>query len=258
MTFQLFPLHAYQDNYIWVFKNQFDELIIVDPGESTPVLEYLQTNAHHRLSGILITHKHWDHCNGVPEILENYHVPVYGPHSNDIAFISHSVKEKDIINIKGFPEFTVMEIPGHTLEHIAYHTHEILFCGDTLFTAGCGRIFEGTPSQMLQTLKKIASLPDEILIYCGHEYTLNNLKFAQCVEPHNPDLAFRIKTCEQLRQGKKPTVPFTLQLEKLTNPFLRCQIPTVVTAIEKHYQKKFDHEIDVFAHLRQWKDGFQA
>lgn len=258
MTFSIFSLNAYKDNYIWVIGNNYNQLIIVDPGESKPVLEFLQQNTHLTISAIFITHKHWDHCHGVPDILENFTVPVYGPSTNQLNFITHPVRENDVVKIKGFPDFKVMEIPGHTLEHIAFYNNKVIFCGDTLFTGGCGRLFEGTPSQMLEALTKISQLPENILIYCGHEYTQKNLKFAKIIEPNNLDLLLRIKNCEELRSHHKPTVPSTLQLEKLTNPFLRCNQQEVIESVKKYYQKDFTEMVDIFAHLRNWKDGFQT
>lgn len=252
----IFSIKAFSDNYIWALFNDKNEIVLVDPGDEKPVLQLMKNEPHFKLAGILITHKHWDHCNGVSALLKKYHAPVYGPKCKELDFVTHPVKENDHVMIEGFPQLTIMEIPGHTLEHIAYYNEKILFCGDTLFTGGCGRIFEGTPTQMFHTLQKILALPSDILIYCGHEYTLKNLRFAQNVEPHNPDLLSRFKECEKLRSEDKPTVPSTLQLEKLTNPFLRCHIQTVVESVEKHYNKKFDDVIEVFAHLRQWKDGF--
>jgi hydroxyacylglutathione hydrolase len=250
MSIQVIPLNAYKDNYIWTILNDDNEAVIVDPGEAEPFMKFIERNNHIKLSGILITHKHYDHCNGVPDILKKYSVPVYGPSTSEVSFINHTVKEGDVVNIERFPKLKVIEIPGHTLEHVAYYNDNMVFCGDTLFTGGCGRIFEGTPPQMYQTLMKITSLNDDVLVYCGHEYTLANLKFAKVVDPNNKDLSFRYEECEKLRNDNQPTVPATLRIEKLTNPFLRCHTKEITESVKNQYQKNFNDVVEIFEHLR--------
>jgi len=249
MSTQIVPLKAFKDNYIWTMINEVNYAIIVDPGEAEPVFQFLEENKHIQLCGILVTHKHWDHCNGVPEILSKYAVPVFGP---------YGLKENDQVRIENFEPFAVMEIPGHTLEHIAFYTKKILFCGDTLFTGGCGRIFEGTPPQMFETLQKICTLPEETLIYCGHEYTMANLIFAKYVEPNNLILLNRIKEVEKLRDQGLPAVPSTLKLEKKTNPFLRCDSPEIIQSVKNYAQKALSSPVEVFEYLRKWKNEFIA
>jgi hydroxyacylglutathione hydrolase len=253
---KILPLKALNDNYIWVILNDQSQALIFDPGEAHPVIRFFQENQHITLSGVLITHKHYDHCQGVPEIIRNFPVPVFGPKHAALDFVDFPQKEKNKIKVEGFNELHVMEIPGHTLEHIAYYNSNSIFCGDTLFTGGCGRIFEGTSKQMLESLQKICALPNETLIYCGHEYTLANLEFAFTVEPHNPELLNRIHACKKLRKNHQPTVPAKLELEKQTNPFLRCEVPDVIQSVEKYYQRDFSETVEVFEYLRKWKDGF--
>lgn len=254
---KIIPLNAFKDNYIWTILNDRNHAVIVDPGEAQPIITFLEENPQLRLSGVLITHKHWDHCNGVPDILEKYSVPVYASFSKEIPHVSFPMKENDIFHIEGFEKFKVIEIPGHTLEHIAYYGSGVLFCGDTLFTGGCGRIFEGTPPQMFETLQKISALPEKTLIYCGHEYTLANLAFAKCVEPNNKILLERIKESEKLRSQHLPTVPSTLKLEKETNPFLRCDAPEVIQSVKNYCRKDLQTPAEVFEYLRKWKNEFK-
>ncbi len=253
----IIPLRAFKDNYIWVIINpNTQRAIVIDPGDAAPVIEFF-THEKFKLAGILITHKHWDHCNGIAEIVQKYPVPVFGPAASEIVKLDHPVKENDAVILDGFGKlFTVMAIPGHTLEHIAYYGEGVLFCGDTLFTGGCGRIFEGTPAQMYQTLNRIAAYPDDTLIYCGHEYTLANLQFARLVEPDNQALIARIEAVEQLRRNHLPTVPATLCQEQATNPFLRCDVPEVIKSVESYAKKTLNDPIEVFAAMRTWKNSF--
>ena len=233
MKLDIIPIHALKDNYIWMISHSDKKLaVVIDPGEAKPVLDILEQQELN-LTAILVTHHHWDHTNGIAELLERYPVPVYrSPLDNKLV-----ISELDL-------NFTILTIPGHTLDHIAFVGLGGVFCGDTLFCAGCGRVFEGTHEQMFESLQKLAQLPDETKIYCGHEYTQNNLKFAKTVEPNNADLILQTK------------VPSNIKLEKFTNPFLRCEIPEVHQAVENYCGKKLNTPVEVFRELRNWKDNF--
>jgi hydroxyacylglutathione hydrolase len=251
----IYPIPALKDNYIWaIINNSQQTTIIIDPGEAQPVLDFL---AQHRLSlnAILITHHHWDHTNGIAEILHHFPVPVYG--TSGIPSISYPVTEGSLIQINDFPfNINVLAIPGHTLDHIAFHFNETLFCGDTLFSAGCGKLFEGTAAQMYSSLQKLAGLSETTLVYCAHEYTLNNLRFAHTVEPLNEHIINRTLRVTKLREQSLPSLPSTLKEEKETNPFLRCHIPTVKDSIATQTGISSENPITVFAALRKWKDHF--
>lgn len=250
------PIRILKDNYVWTLIDDANKrAVIIDPGEAQPVLDYLKQHAL-SLQAILVTHHHWDHTNGIEAILKEYKVPVYGPEHEQIAGLSHPLTDQSVIKLDGFPEIHILEIPGHTAGHIAYYLDGKLFCGDTLFAAGCGRLFEGTPTDMTESLQKITSLPDQTEIYCAHEYTQNNLRFAQTVEPGNQAITERIQRVRALRDQNKPSLPSTLQEEKDTNPFLRCALPSIKSAVEKHQGEKLDNVVDVFKSLRQWKDKF--
>lgn len=253
--FSLYPISAFNDNYIWALVDDAKQAMIVDPGDAIPVLQFLKQHQF-TLNAILITHKHHDHTGGIAALLSTFsNVSVFSNPIERVAQTTKSVSDDDIIHVNGH-EFRVIAIPGHTLGHVAYYCKPFLFCGDTLFTNGCGRIFEGTPAQMLESLKKLIALPDETQIYCGHEYTLSNIKFALQVEPNNIALQKRFEIAKQLRLQNQPTVPSTLKLEKSTNPFLRCNEPSVIETVSRHAGKQLNAEVDVFAELRQWKNQF--
>jgi hydroxyacylglutathione hydrolase len=252
---QIFPVPALKDNYIWTLVNAKNKAIIVDPGESSPILHFLH-NKNLTLLAIFITHHHWDHTNGVADILQQFHVPVYGPANETVLHLTHPLREHDKVSLEGFPAFNILDIPGHTAGHIAYYSSDNLFCGDTLFAVGCGRLFEGTPEQMFASLQKMAALPDETKVYCAHEYTLNNLRFASLVEPDNADISERIQHTVELQSKNNCSLPSTIKEEKKTNPFLRCGVKEVIASVENHWGKKFDRTVDVFAALRKWKDKF--
>lgn len=255
--FSIHPVPAFNDNYIWVLVNDAKQAIVVDPGEATPVLVFLN-QLKLTLNAILITHKHHDHTGGISDLIAEFpKTSVFSSSVMQITQTTHCVSDNDVIHINGY-DFRVIAIPGHTLEHVAYYSKPFLFCGDTLFTNGCGKIFEGTAEQMLQSLKKLTALPDDTQIYCGHEYTLSNIKFALHVEPKNQQLQKRFEAVKQLRSQNKPTVPSTMQLEKLTNPFLRCHEPSVIAAVSQRVGRKLNSEIEVFSELRQWKNKFQG
>lgn len=259
MISQIHPLPAFRDNYIWtVFNSDGRNACVVDPGDAVPVIEFL-TARRLQLSDILITHHHMDHTGGLPELIEKYRPRVFGPAG--IPGIGKRLAEDDRIEVFGI-DFDVFEVPGHTLDHIAYfhdgsgHDKPILFCGDTLFAAGCGRLFEGTPAQMLDSLRKLMALPPETAVYCTHEYTLANLAFAAAADPVNPELQLRMKNEQDKRDIGKPTLPSTIGLELATNPFLRCGQPDLAASARRRLGRPAADETEVFATIRQWKDQF--
>jgi len=254
---QVVPILAFKDNYIWCLVNEETKhCIIVDPGEAKPVLAYLK-QFNLTLDALLITHHHWDHTNGIRSILKHYTVPVFGPAKEKIVGVTHLINEGDKIELAHWPIFEILAIPGHTLGHIAYIGNYFLFCGDTLFTGGCGRLFEGTAEQMLNSLNKLSRLPDETKVFCGHEYTLANLHFAQTIEPNNLHIKERLEKTRELRQKNLPSVPSSLAEERLTNPFLRCDNPEIKTRIEKRTGRKLTTPVEIFSYLRQWKNNFK-
>lgn len=251
----IIPIPALKDNYIWAIINAEMQTLIVDPGEALPVINYLNENQL-QLTAILLTHHHWDHINGVPELLNQYDVPVVGPKKDKISTVTMSVNSNDVTDFAGFPAFEVLEIPGHTHGHIAYYTPGSVFCGDTLFAAGCGRIFEGTVEEMYASLQKLVALPLATKVYCAHEYTYKNLQFAELVEPGNSEIKPRMQRVQELRNQQLPSVPSTMEEEKATNPFLRCQSPELIANVERYARKELNNEVEVFQYLRQWKNVF--
>jgi len=250
------PIPAFDDNYIWLLSNrESGSAAVVDPGDEAPVLESLRERGLN-LEAILITHKHGDHVGGVGALREAFPgAEVYGPLHEKIRGITRPLKQGDRVRLTGTgAEFQVLDVPGHTEGHIAYYDGGVLFCGDTLFAAGCGRVFSGTPEQLYESLRRIAALPPETLIYCAHEYTLDNLGFARWVEPDNPDLLDRQTETESLRARNRPTVPSTLRLELRSNPFLRTDQPVVVVAAERYAGKRLGRGAEVFTMIRNWKD----
>ncbi len=247
---------AFDDNYIWLpGRPAGDTVAIVDPGDADPVMEFLD-ETRLRPEAILITHHHGDHTGGIRELLSRYTLPVFGPQGESIAGVTHRVGDGETVTL---PEssltFQVLETPGHTRGHVCYTGHGVLFCGDTLFTAGCGRLFEGTAEQMYRSLSRLAELPDETLVYCAHEYTLANLGFARVAEPDNPDIRDRQREAERLRAAGKPTVPSLLGLEKRTNPFLRSSVPALARAAAGYAGRPLPEPAEVFATVRAWKDA---
>ena len=251
----IYPVHAFKDNYIWLIHNQY-HAAIVDPGCATVVLTYLEQKKLQPIA-ILNTHHHHDHTGGNVTLLQVFNLPVYGPANENIPGLTHGLKENDTVNLTELElELAVLDIPGHTAGHIAYYGGNLLFCGDTLFACGCGRIFEGTAQQMYASLQKLASLPDETLVYCTHEYTLHNVRFAKVVEPDNPVLAQRAVEIKEQRRCNLPTLPSILAIEKATNPFLRCDQPTLIHTVSQHAGKLLHDPISVFTEIRKWKDTF--
>lgn len=252
------PIPAFNDNYIWCLRRG-REAWVVDPGDAAPVLAHLAAEGL-ALAGLLITHHHGDHTGGIAALLTAWPgVPVLGPANPAIRGISRALAEGDSAQVLG-ARCEVLAVPGHTLDHIAYFFADggdgrpLLFCGDTLFAAGCGRLFEGSAGQMFESLGKLAALPEATAVYCAHEYTLSNLRFASAVEPDNPAVAGRLRDTAALREQGLPSVPSTLALERRTNPFLRCREPGVQAAARQRAEA--DSPVAVFAALRAWKDGF--
>ena len=248
-------IEAFTDNYIWLVTTN-EGSIVIDPGESSNVINHIDKNQLD-LKAIFITHHHLDHTGGVDEITSYYPVDVFGP-NNNIETISRKLRDGDKINIIGI-EFQIIEIPGHTLDHIAYYSknngNPILFCGDTLFSAGCGRVFEGTFEQMYESLLKLKNLPNNTKIYCGHEYTLSNLEFAKEAEPFNQNILSRYNEVIKLREKRIPSLPSLLSTELKTNPFLRCDSKEVQENISTKFNTLKETK-EIFKALRLWKDNF--
>ena len=249
------PIKAFNDNYIWLVTTN-EGSIVIDPGEATKTINYLKENSLN-LKGILITHHHFDHTGGIEDMLKFKNVDVYGP-VNNISSINKKLRDGDLFSVIGI-DFKIIEIPGHTLDHIAFFSEDngnpVLFCGDTLFSSGCGRVFEGTFEQMHKSVLKLKSLPANTKIYSGHEYTQSNLKFAMEVEPLNQKLVSRYNDVQDLLNKGTPTLPTTLELELEVNPFLRCQTKEVQSSVVKQFNTS-NHEDEIFKALRQWKDNF--
>lgn len=264
-TLTITPIPAFADNYIWAMAAG-SRCVVVDPGDAAPVFKFL---AQHKLTldAILVTHHHADHIGGVNELTVQWPVPVYGPAAENIACVTHALREGDTVALPEFVNepFRVIEVPGHTHGHIAYVSGDILFCGDTLFAAGCGRLFEGTAAQLHHSLTRLAALADNTRVFCTHEYTLSNLRFAMAVDTDNSELAERVFVEQERRARNVPTLPSSIALERATNPFLRCSTASIVENARNYAQTRapsndpdaFD-EVNVFALLRQWKNEFRA
>jgi hydroxyacylglutathione hydrolase len=254
----IIPIPAFRDNYIWTLRSG-DVAAVVDPGDAAPVLAWLDTNRV-ALCAILATHHHADHVGGVTALRARYDVPVFGPAHESIPGRTHALGEGDRIVVPGIDLLlSVYDIPGHTAGHIAYYTlppDPLVFCGDTLFAAGCGRLFEGTPEQMRSSLRKLTTLADETRVYCGHEYTLANLRFAAAVEPSSADIDARMVHERDKRERGEPTLPSTIGAEHATNPFLRATLPDVMASAAKRAGRPMKGAVDAFATLREWKNAF--
>lgn len=255
-TIEIIPIPILRDNYVWiVIHKESRQALIIDPGEAQAVIDYVEDN-NLTPSAILITHHHWDHTNGLQGLVDRYDVPVFGSECSPNQLITHQVSGNNTVQINEFfPEYKVISIPGHTLDHVAYYAGDVLFCGDTLFAAGCGRVFEGTAEQLYSSLQALAALPSDTKIYCAHEYTLSNLRFAEAVEPNNSDIKMRIKKVKLMRDQHLPTLPSILSEEMLTNPFLRCHISSVMRSAEQQTGYALKNPVEVFSALREWKNN---
>ncbi len=245
------------DNYIWLIEDtESKQCLIIDPGDAKPVLTAIKQADLCPLA-ILITHHHPDHTAGIDMILSHYPIPVYGKDTDRIPSITHPITDQVELSFQPyFPSISILDIPGHTQIHSAFLINDMLFSGDTIFGAGCGRLLGGTAEQLFSSLKLIQTLPDNTKIYCSHEYTEVNLQFAHSVEPTNNDIIGRIQTTKQIRQKKVASVPFTLKTEQATNPFLRCDLVTVRQQVEQYSQQDLCSPLEVFTALRKWKDQF--
>lgn len=229
---------------------------VVDPGDASPVIEYLDREGV-ELCAIINTHHHGDHVGGNRALLARWRVPVFGPAREQIPGRTHALAEGDTMTVPEIgAEFSVLDIPGHTSGHIACFGNGMVFCGDTLFAAGCGRLFEGTPAQMVASLDKLAALPPDTRVYCGHEYTISNLRFALAVEPRSAALHARLERDQAKRNRGEPTLPTTIAEERATNPFLRSADPAIHAAATRHAGRDLPDRVAVFAELRAWKNAF--
>lgn len=254
----LIPIPAFADNYLWLLHDG-QQALVVDPGDAAPVQRILQDNGL-QLSAILVTHHHADHTGGVDTLRNETGAMVFGPASEHIPKPFSPLVEGDEISALGIG-FHIIDVPGHTAGHIAYYTADmngkpLLFCGDTLFSGGCGRLFEGTPAQMLASLDKLAALPGNTVTCCTHEYTLSNLRFALAVDPDNQALAAYQAHCKQLREQHQPTLPTSIEQELLINPFLRTRQPALISSA-RHFDAAAHDDTSVFAAIRQWKNQFK-
>ena len=256
---EIIPIPAFADNYIWLLRAGA-VAAIVDPGDAAPVIAHVQREEITPCA-ILATHHHRDHVGGIPALLERWPVPVYGPAREKVPGRTQALEGGDRFTVPGIAAtFDVIDVPGHTAGHIAlfgeFGGGPVLFCGDTLFTAGCGRLFEGTPAQMWTSLSALAALPPETRVYCGHEYTLANLRFALAVEPGSAALKARNEREQARRDRGEPTVPSTMGEERATNPFLRAHLQQVRAAAAAHAGHALPDDVAAFAALREWKDAF--
>ncbi|MGB2739478.1 MAG: hydroxyacylglutathione hydrolase [Cognaticolwellia sp.] len=255
-------IKAFSDNYIWaISSNSGQKLALVDPGDANVCIEFIEQHKI-QLSTILITHHHADHVGGIKKLLEycknkQWPLTVYGPESENIPHCDVALNESHTVKLADFDlEFKIIDLPGHTSGHIAYLSQDNLFCGDTLFSGGCGRLFEGTASQMLSSLEKLSALPERTHVYCAHEYTQANLNFALTVEPCNSELVHYYNQVLQKREQDIPTIPTSIMLEKKINPFLRCHEPSLMTSASEFSGDAVTDKLKAFTIIRAWKDNF--
>lgn len=253
----LIPLPAFEDNYIWVWHDGH-RAVAVDPGDPVPLIAYL--DAHHlTLTAILITHHHRDHTGGNVLLRQRYDCPIYAPDNPRIPVVSRVLRGGDSVDIaKPLLHFDVLATPGHTLDHISYVGHGSLFCGDTVFGCGCGKLFEGSPAIMAASLDAILALPDTTRVCCAHEYTLSNIDFAKTIDGANPALLERERSDRALRAENRPTLPSTLGLEKATNPFLRFHDPDMAAFAGRYLDRPCPTPAEVFGAIRAAKDAWDG
>lgn len=259
---KLTSIPAFTDNYIWcVYNEQSKDAVVVDPGCADTVSEYIETN-NLNLTGILVTHHHADHTGGIEKLCATTGASTYGFSQSRYRNIQHTFSDSDRFNLLG-TSFTVIEVPGHTLDHIAFysapdqqHNEPWLFCGDTLFSGGCGRLFEGSPQQMLQSLHQLKELPGNTLVCCAHEYTLANLRFAKSLMPANPELTQYAIDCQEMRNQNIPTLPSTLEQELKINPFLREHDLEIISTLKIRNELESETALDVWTAIRKAKDSF--
>ncbi len=250
---EILPLPAFRDNYIWALR-EGTKAVVVDPGEPAPVEQWLEQHGL-TLHAVLITHHHPDHVGGVRTLKTRYQPTVFGPAAEQIAGVDIPLRGDDVARPgAGFPEFDVIDVPGHTAGHIAYHGSDLLFCGDTLFSGGCGRLFEGTAEQMHRSLRRLAALPEQTRVYAAHEYTAANLRFALEVLPRDAELRRALANALKIMENGRQTLPSTIAREHRINVFLRCDEADVRSAAERWAGTPLSSEVEVFASLRRWKD----
>lgn len=254
--FNITAIPAFQDNYIWAIHNG-KHAVVVDPGDAVPVLNFL-TEKNLELTAILCTHRHNDHIGGIAKLRAEYHVPVYGRSHPNNPHITEDLREGEQITLTEFNlSFGILEIPGHLDDHIAFVNPDILFCGDVLFGAGCGRNKEGTLAQLHHSLQRLSQLPDNTRVYCAHEYTAANIHFGLVCEPNNLALHERLLATQELRTANLPSLPSTIALEKATNPFLRCNSPEIIRTLQQRGLHDIT-ELAVFTALREWRNVFSS
>lgn len=257
MTINLKPLPSLSDNYIWVIINTINSTaVIIDPGTATVCVNFLEQQ-NIKPVAILATHCHWDHVDGIEQLIKKYDIPVYGPATEFIPCLTTPLTGNDSFSIPEIKlDFQVMDLSGHTAGHIGYLTGNMLFTGDTLFSAGCGRLFSGTAKQLHAALQRIKQLPADTTIYCAHEYTLENLRFAHAVEPDNPEIQRWMDEVKDLRGKNLPSLPSTLGNEMRYNPFLRTDRVNIMKAVAQYSGQNIDNSEDCFRYMRMWKDAF--
>lgn len=255
---QIEAIPAFKDNYIWCGMSSQGSAFLVDPGEAEGPLNFIKTHQL-KLTDILLTHHHWDHSGGVEEIKKHHnHVRVWGGEEKNRLLITDFIEDQQKISLwNGKITLQALAIPGHTEGHFAFYNEQMVFTGDTLFSAGCGRIFEGTAEEMYRSLQRLAALPKALKIYCGHEYTLQNLHFAKQVDPKNEIIKRYLTKVKTWRDAHQASLPSTMEIELAINPFLRCEEAKIKHSVEKYYGQCFHSPLEVFAALRRWKDNFK-